>query len=595
MLPRRPPTLAAALLAALALTVSCSTSPAPQLERIHEVPVAIRQTPAERQRSEAFGHGYMISTEGTAATAAAKSILDQGGNIIDAAVAASFAISVERPQSTGLGGGGFLLYREAKTGKIYAIDFRERAPLRANQSLFVDRQGGVVPGRSVNGILSVAVPGLVAGLTEIHRRFGRLPLARLVAPAISLANNGFPVYPSLARALFERRSVLAEYPATRAIFLKPDGTPWRAGETLRQKDLAGSLRLIAREEAHAFYEGRIARAILRQSRRLHGILGADDLRGYQVRWREPVRGHFHGMEVVSMPPPSSGGALVIEILQMLDHDPLPELGPLTAPSIHLEASAMQLAFADRAAYFGDPDFVKVPLAALLSPAYAARQRARIQPDRATPSSDVGPGKLLPDGAGEKADTTHFSIMDDEGNAVSSTQTINGWMGSGIVVPGTGIVLNDEMDDFSVKQGASNQFGAVSTSNANSIAPGKTPLSSMAPTLVLESGKPRLVVGAPGGTEIITCVAQTILNYLGYGLTLYDSLDAVRFHDQWKPDELLVEAPGPAPSVLNRLANMGYSIRLEPNGLTCRVMAVAREAEGLHGVSDPRDAGSAAGG
>lgn len=589
MFPLRPS--ATALLAVL--LPSCSTSPAPQLERIHEIPVAITQTPAERRRSEAFGRRYIVSTEGTAATAAAKRILDQGGNIVDAAVAASFAISVERPQSTGLGGGGFLLYREAKTGRIYAVDFRERAPLGATPGMFTDAKGAVVSKRSINGILSVAVPGLVAGLTEIHRRFGSLPLKTLIAPAISLAANGFPVYPSLARALLARRSALDPYPATRAIFLKADGTTWKTGELLRQKDLARTLGLIARHGAAAFYRGSIASDILQESRRLHGILRPEDLHRYQVKWREPVRGRFHGLEVVSMPPPSSGGALVIEILQMLDHDPLRELGPLTAGSIGLEASAMQLAFADRAAYLGDPDFVKVPLAELLSPEYAARQRLRIDPDRALPSSRVGPGLLSP-APDEKSDTTHFSIMDDEGNAVSSTQTINGWMGSGVVVPGTGILLNDEMDDFSAKPGASNQFGAVG-GEANSVAPGKTPLSSMAPTIVLENGKPRLVVGAPGGTQIITCVAQTILNYLGFGLTLYDSVDAVRIHDQWKPDELLIEAPGPAPSVLNRLATMGFPIRLEPNGLTCRVMAVSSEVDGLHGVSDPRDAGSAAGG
>ena len=595
------------LLPLLAIFSACKTSALRPPEDRTPVPLAAPQTPEARAISEAYGKKYIISTQGTATTRAAKEILDQGGNIIDAAVAASFTIAVERPHSTGVGGGGFLLYREARTGKTYAIDFRERAPRRVKPDLFLDAQGNPVPARSETGILSVATPGLVAGLTTLQSRFGTLPLPRVMAPAIDLATHGFAVYPDLADALQDRQGELAKYPASRAIFLKPDGNPYRRGERLVQRDLADTLRLIARDGAPAFYTGSIGKKIVTESQRRQGLLSARDLREYPVRWREPLHGNFHGKEIISMPPPSSGGALVIEILQMLERDHLRAAGMLSASAVHLEAGAMQLAFADRAAYFGDPGFVKMPTDILTSPAYALRQRARIDPDHARPAAEVTAGDVSPppgtapsgrtgaaEPRAENPQTTHFSIMDDAGNVVVSTQTINGWMGSAVVVPGTGILLNDEMDDFSAKKGASNMFGAVG-SDANLPGPGKTPLSSMAPTIVLDQGKPILALGAPGGTRIITCVAQTILNYLEFGLPLYESVAAVRIHEQWKPDELYIEPPGIAPGAMSSLSQMGHTVRVTPSEVSCRVMAVSREGDQLHGVSDPRDAGSAAGG
>jgi len=530
-----------------------------------------------------------VSTQGAATTEAAKLILTQGGNIIDAAVAASFAISVERPHSTGIGGGGFLLFRDGKTGKVFAVDFRERAPLAARTRMYLDAQGNVIPNRSIDGILAVGVPGLVAGLLEVHKKWGKLPLSTVMAPAIHLADQGLIVYPALAEALDDRKDVLAQFAATRAIFLKSDGKPYVTGDRLVQKDLAATLKVIAKSGPGAFYRGRIAQAILEESRKSGGILSKKDLESYSVKWRKPIRGTFKGHEIISMPPPSSGGTHVIQILNILEQDDLAKLGPLSPAAIHLTASAMQMAFADRSKFMGDPDFVKVPTDALISKKYARALRATIDPARAKRSTEVKPGY-------ESSDTTHFSIMDSDGNMVASTQTINGWMGSGVVVPGTGILLNNEMDDFSAKPGASNLFGAVGGS-ANSILPRKTPLSSMSPTLILKEGRPLLALGAPGGTRIISCVVQTILNFLEFRMPLAEAIALPRFHHQWSPDELSMElrtgAALPSLETRQALEKMGYVLNTGPDAVHCHVMAVARVGEQLVGASDPRDSGTAA--
>lgn len=584
------------LFGACAALGACSQGTVKKGPETSEVPLAVELGPQDRARVEATGRRAIVSTQGVGATRAAERILARGGNLIDAAVAASFAISVERPHSTGLAGGGFLLYRETKSGKTYAVDFRERAPLAATRTMYLDARGEVIPRASIDGIRAVAVPGLVAGLAEIHQRFGKLPFRELLAPAIELAEKGFEVYPDLARALLDRKAVLAGFPASAAIFLKPGGEPYAVGDRLVQKDLAKTLRLIAVQGKRAFYRGEISRAIVAESKRRGGILSEKDFASYQVKWREPVKASFRDHLIWSMPPPSSGGTHLIEILNIVEKEPLAGLGMLSADSIHRVASAMQLAFADRATYMGDPDFVDVPLRALVSKRYAAKQRARIRDDRHLPSEQVQAGQVQGGGTTreESPDTTHLSILDAEGNAVATTQTINGWMGSGFVVPGTGLVLNNEMDDFAAKPGVANLYGAVG-GDANAIAPLKTPLSSMSPTIVTgRNGQPVLVLGAPGGTRIINCVAQTILNYLVYRQPLYESIAAVRFHHQWTPDELKLERPGPGGEVIARLEKMGHRIAMPEDAVHCRVMAVAREGEVLRGVSDPRDAGSSAG-
>lgn len=565
------------------IAISCASNGNPS--RTEEVGprYSVSLSDAERGTHEAWGDKWVVSTQGWAATEAVDEIFKAGGNIIDAAVAASFTISVERPQSTGLGGGGFMLYREAKTGKIYAIDFRERAPKAAHEKIFLDTKGEVIPGKSLTGIYSAGVPGLVGGLVEIHKKFGKMALRKIVRPAVKLAESGVEVYPSLEEALLDEDTGVRQFESTRTIFLKPDGSPYKLGEKIIQKNLAESLKKIAASEGREFYRGSIASAIEKATK---GWITRGDLGAYRVKWRTPVRSSFQGYEVVSMPPPSSGGVHLIEILNYLEDAPLKKSGFQSPEAIHRTASAMQSAFVDRARYMGDPEFIHVPVGVLTSKAHAAELRRHFNPEKALSADEIEKDLVvLP----EHSETTHFSIMDREGNVVVSTQTINGWFGSGFVIPGTGILLNNEMDDFSAKPGASNSYGAIG-SRANSVQAGKTPLSSMSPTIVLENGKPRMAVGAPGGTRIITCVAQTILNHLVFGLPLYESVNAVRFHQQWKPDVLTIEPSGLLPETEKELAKYGWVI--QKGKVRCAVMAVTEEGGRLHGVSEPRDSGKA---
>lgn len=532
--------------------------------------------------AEAFGNKVMIAADGEASARAGARMNELGGNAIDSAVAASFAISVERPHSTGLGGGGFFLLHLARQGKTLAFDFRERAPMRAHRDMYL-KDGQPVPDLSLNGPLAAGTPGLVAGLVEVHRRHGRLPLATVLEPAIDLAEKGFPVYRALAEAIANRRDVLAAYPSSRKIFLHEGGSPLAQGDLLVQKDLGKTLRRIAKSGRAGFYKGPVAVAIVTENQKAGGLIGHRDLDAYEVKLREPVRGSFLGHEIVSMPPPSSGGAHVIGILNMVEKDPLAAQGPASPETVHVLASAMQRAFADRAEYLGDTDFVKVPLKGLTSKEYAASLRRGFG-ESATPSSIVKAG--IPPGA-EPEHTTHLTVMDSQGNAVSTTQTINGWFGSGFVVEGTGVLLNNEMDDFSIKPGVANLFGAIGN-DKNAVAPGKRPLSSMSPTIVFRGGKPWLALGSPSGTRIITCVASTILNRVAFGLPLYDAVARVRYHHQWQPDEIRVDLPGFPPSLASALERKGYTLNV--SNLGCRVAAVELENGLLHGVADPRGEG-----
>lgn len=532
--------------------------------------------------AEAYGRKIMISADGEASTRAGAKMNALGGNAVDAAVAASFAISVERPHSTGLGGGGFFLLHLPRQKKTLAYDFRERAPMKASRDMYL-KDGEPVPNLSLNGPLAAGTPGLVAGLVKVHRRYGRLPLATVLEPAIELAEKGFPVYRALAGALSSKREVLAAYPSSARIFLHPDGTPLAEGEILVQKDLGKTLRRIAKQGRAGFYKGPVAVAIVTENQKAGGLISHRDLDAYEVKMREPVRGSFLGHEIVSMPPPSSGGAHVIEILNMVEKDPLGAQGPASPESVHVLASAMQRAFADRAEYLGDSDFVKVPLKGLVSKEYAAELRKSFG-ENATPSSVVKAG--VPPGA-EPEHTTHLTVMDAEGNAVSTTQTINGWFGSGFVVEGTGVFLNNEMDDFSIKPGVANLYGAIGN-DKNAIAPGKRPLSSMSPAIVFREGKPFLALGSPSGTRIITCVASTIVNRIAYQMPLYDSVASVRYHHQWQPDEIRVDLPGFPPALSAALEKKGY--KLNASNLGCRVAAVELENGLLHGVADPRGEG-----
>jgi len=558
------------------LLAACSSS-----TKLQTVPL---RPQAARTQYEAIGTRAIVATQGTASTAAALEVLNKGGNLFDAFAAVSFAISVERPQSTGLGGGGFILFRSAKTGKVESLDFRETAPRRAHSRMYLNSEGQVESQKSISGGLAVATPGLVKGVLELHTRHGRLSRAEVLAPAIRLAKQGFPIYPALHQALQSEKSVLARFPSSRKIFLDPQGEPWPVGHILVQSDLAKTLREIASQGAASFYQGSVAKKIVNTLREHQGLLELQDLRDYRTKWRKPVQSVYRNFEIFSQPPPSSGGTHVIQILNTLEKDQLRRMGPQHPDAVHLTASAMQRAFVDRARYMGDPDFVKIPLETLTSKSYAKEIRSQISLSKASPAVQFSVDP-------ESPETTHFSMMDHEGNMIASTQTINGYFGSGLVAEGTGIVLNNEMDDFSAQVGAQNLYQAVGGRN-NLVAPRKRPLSSMSPTLVLKNGEPFLAVGTPSGTRIITCVTLTLLNVLEYELAPWEAVTLARYHHQWQPDVLRVEAPGLPSSTVRELERRGH--RLEEKDLGCRIQLVQKTQSGLHGVSDPREEGSSRG-
>ncbi len=573
--------------AVLACFVGCSHQP--KLNSLPAIDPNVREVKlAPRTQVEAHGNKWMVSTQGKYATDAAAKVLHDGGNVIDAAIAASLVIGVERPQSTGIGGGGFLIYHEAKSGKNYVFDFRERAPLRAHPKMYLDKNGEVIKDLSVVGSLAVGVPGLVRGLNHLHHRFATKSWSSLVAPAEQLARDGFEVYPSLERALKETAPDLSKFSESKSTFLHADASPMKEGEHVVQKNLAHTLQVISKNP-ESFYSGVIAKNIVRSVKAHGGIISLRDLKEYKVKERTAVTADWKGFQIVSMPPPSSGGIHVIQILKLLENDPLQSYGFLSPQSLHLEAQSMQQAFADRAKYLGDPDFVKVPMKGLIAPDYIKKMRALFDINKSRPATSVSAGMPVPD---DEQNTSHLTVMDAAGNTVVSTQTINGFFGSALIAENTGIILNNEMDDFAAKPGASNIFGATATSNANQVEPKKTPLSSMSPTLILKDGKPILALGAPGGTRIITAVAQTILNYMVFQKDLYESVSAPRIHEQWQPDVLNVENQSLSQATLNDLSKRGWLIKRVPG--QSHVMAVAREGSDLVGVADPRDIGTSKG-
>ncbi len=564
----------------LFLLVSCAS----YRPSYRTVPMAPGESVEEHFKT---GKKYMITTQGRHSSRAGEKMMELGGNAIDAFAAISFAISVERPQSTGIGGGGFLLYWKPGMDEPIALDFREKAPLKGHKNMFLDKSGKEVPRKSLDGIFAGGTPGLVAGVIEAHARYGKLPLHTVIQPAIDLAEKGFEVYPGLAKALAYKKSALAQFPASKKIFFK-DGDVLKEGDKLVQKDLAKTLRAIQNRGKNGFYKGWVAKAIVREEKKRGGLITQDDLDKYNVIQRRAVGGSYKDYNVFSMSPPSSGGIHVIQILNTVEPLNLGHYGIQDWRTIHYTASAMQQAFADRAKYLGDMDFVKVPIRELTSKAYAKKIREKIPSDRALKKEEVLPGKF----AGyESPETTHFTIMDSEGHVVSTTQTINGYFGSSLVIPGTGILLNNEMDDFATKVGAKNLFGAVGGEN-NLVEAEKRPLSSMSPTIVLKNKRPVMAVGSPSGTRILTCVAQTLLNYLEHKEPLLNSVSSVRYHQQWYPDELRIGTFGLQRETELKLKEMGH--KLTHKNLGCRVQAIAFEKGTLIGVSDPRGQGMASG-
>ncbi|NRA69130.1 MAG: gamma-glutamyltransferase [Pseudobacteriovorax sp.] len=531
----------------------------------HETPETFKPRGINKLRAQYIDSGKsgMVTAAHPIASKAGVEVLKQGGNAIDAAIAVSFVISVVRPQSTGIGGGGFLMYRNTNNQKVEAWDFREEAPLKAHRDMYLDEKGQPkpfkykgkeIPRASVNGHQSAGTPGLVAGLWEIHKAHGSLPWKNLLQPAIIAARDGIPVYPNLARAIDRRKSVLSVFDGSRAIFY-PKGVALKAGDTLFQKDLAKTLEAIAEKGADGFYKGAVAKLIAEEMKRHNGLITEKDLLNYEVKKREPIEGDFRGHKIYSMPPPSSGGIHIVQMLNILEGFDGKKKGRFSPEYINLLTEAMRHAYADRATHLGDPDFYKVPIKGLTSDGYANEIRKKLSVGKAGDSSKIGPGNPIPY---EQPSTTHFSIVDKNGNAVSSTQTINYTFGSGVVIPGTGILMNDEMDDFSIKADTPNAFGLIGY-EANSIKPGKRMLSSMSPSIITKSNQVQAIVGSPGGSRIITATLQVILNRIEFGMTPEDAVHSFRTHHQWKPDKIYFEESGMAPQTKASLESMGYTL------------------------------------
>ena len=496
----------------------------------------------------------MVVTEQALATQVGADILKRGGNAIDAAVAVGFALAVVLPNAGNIGGGGFMLIHDAKSGKDIALDFRELAPGKAHRDMYLDANGKVIPNSSIYSHKAVGVPGTVAGLDLALRQYGTMRLSDVIAPAIRLAEQGFSISPHLASLLDADQEHLGKWPASRAIFFK-NNKPLSIGEKLVQKDLAHSLRLIAEQGPKAFYEGEIAKKIVAEMQHHDGIISADDLKNYKAIERIPVTGNYRGYQIVSMPPPSSGGVHIVQMLNMLEHFPLKEQGANSAKTLHELSEVMKLAYADRSEYLGDPDFFKVPVAGLTSKSYADTLVRKIDLNHATPSESIKPGTPV---AYESDQTTHYSVADKIGNVVATTYTLNLNFGSGIVATGTGIVLNDEMDDFSIKAGEPNAFGLVG-GVANAVQSFKRPLSSMSPTIVLKDNKPFLVTGSPGGSRIITTTLQTIINVIDFGMNVAEATISPRIHQQWMPDQLRYEK-GISADTLSILEQKGQHLK-----------------------------------
>ena len=532
-------------------------------------------------------HG-MVVTAHQLATRVGVDVLERGGNAVDAAVAVGYALAVVYPAAGNLGGGGFMTIQLVNGRKTF-LDFREKAPLAATPDMFLDSSRNVGSGASTRGHLAVAVPGTVAGLEYAREKYGTRSRAALIAPAVSFAKRGFALDQGDIALFAVANAEFKDDEATAAIFLNR-GKPFKAGERLVQDDLASTLTLIAQRGPDAFYQGPIADAIAASSAAGKGIITKADLQQYKVRELAPVECDYRGYQIVSAPPPSSGGVAICEILNILEGYPLNDLGFRSAQAVHYQIEAMRHAFIDRNSYLGDPDFVKNPLDRLLDKRYAKKLRAAIHPARAGVSRELKPGVLPHEGV----NTTHYSIVDNQGNAVAVTYTLNEWFGAKLTAANTGILLNNEMDDFTVKLGVPNLYGLVQ-GKANSIAPGKRPLSSMSPTIVSRDGKPLMVIGAAGGSRIITAVVHCILNVIDYGMNIQEALDAPRFHQQWLPDTASVDAFALSPDTRKILIAMGHRLAdSQPAGHATGILVGApslsgkpRGNERFYGANDSR--------
>jgi gamma-glutamyltranspeptidase/glutathione hydrolase len=567
----------------LLIVASCLPARAQERSRdLYTPPAAdaVHAVPAE--------HGMVVAQEKLAAQIGAD-VLNRGGNAVDAAVATGFAMAVTYPRAGNIGGGGFMVIHSRDRNEDVAIDYRETAPAATTSDMFLGADGKPDIVKSRDSALAIGVPGTPAGLTLALEKYGsgRFTLAELLRPAIDLARDGFTIADDLADTLPAGQRRLAHWPSRAKMFSGSDGKSLHDGDTLVQTDLAATLSAIAEQGPRGFYEGPVAEKLVKAVGDAGGIMTPDDLKSYQAVIRAPVRGTYRGYEIVSMPQPSSGGVVLLETLNILEGFPMHDMKQGSAPSLHLLIEAMKRAYADRARYLGDPAFVNAPTSTLVAKDYAAKQRASIDLDRATPSGDV----FSPKPPREGSNTTHFSVVDSLGNAVSNTYTLNFPYGVGLVAEGTGVLLNNELDDFTAAPGASNAFGLVGF-EANLPGPGKRPLSSMSPTIVLKDNKPVLVTGSPGGSRIISTVLQVIVNVLDYHMDVAAAVAAPRLHHQWLPDEVRIER-GFADDTIAELKAKGHHV-IEPLGQTS-ANSIAVTPNGLLGAPDPRTRGAGAAG
>ncbi len=533
----------------------------------------------ERMSPVAAGEG-MVVTSHFLATRSAVDVLEKGGNAVDAAVTAAFSLAVTQPRSGNIGGGGFMLISSEQEDEVVAIDYREKAPGKASRDMFLDKEGNADSTLSRYSHLAAGVPGTVAGLGLALERYGTISLREAMAPAIKLAEEGFVVTPRFSDGLKDKEEMLKKWPSSAEIFYKPDGDYYEPGDLFVQKDLAATLKRIAEDGVREFYQGKTAELLVAEMAAHGGLITMEDMKNYAPVIREPVHGTYRGFDIYSMSPPSSGGTHIVQILNILEGYPIAQYGHNSARTIHLMAESMKRAYADRSFYLGDEDFVTVPLKGLTSKDYAAQIRGKINVDKATPSSTIAPGKVLPF---ESDETTHFSIVDKYGNAVSNTYTINFSYGSGILVEGAGFLLNNEMDDFSAKPGVPNAYGLIG-GEANKIEPGKRMLSSMSPTIVKQQGKNFLVTGSPGGSRIITTTLQVIMNVIDHGLNIQSAVAAPRIHHQWLPDVLRIEE-GISIDTINILKEMGHTI--EQRSAMGAIQSIMIKDGMMYGGADPR--------
>lgn len=509
-------------------------------------------------------------------------ILKQGGNAVDAAIAVQFAIAVVYPRAGNIGGGGLMVLR-TKDGKFNALDYREKAPGKAGRDMYLDSLGNVVPRLSTEGHLAAGVPGTVAGMIAAHKKYGKLPFKTLIQPAIDLAKKGYAITQGEVDRLNGNQANFKKYNAEDNALVKAE--PWKLGDLLVQANLAATLERIQKKGKAGFYKGQTADFIVAEMARGNGLISLDDLKNYDARWREPVDANYKNYHIVSMPPPSSGGIIILQLMKMMERFPLAEWGFQSLNAVHLMAEAERRVYADRAQYMGDPDFFKVPQDSLLNDKYLRQRMANFNPTKATLSKDILAGNFRSINK-ESFETEHTSVVDAEGNAVAVTTTLNSNFGNKVMVHGAGFLLNNEMDDFSAKAGVPNQFGLVG-SEANSIQPNKRMLSAMSPTIVEKDGQLFLVIGAPGGSTIITAVFQVMMNVMEFGMPIDEAIKAGRFHNQWLPDEIWVEKAALTPELRKELEQLGHKLR-EVNYMAV-VKAILRLPNGkLHGAGDPRN-------